>query len=413
MAEGEGIVRDQSHAASVAAPAIPAWLALLAICIAGFNMRPAISSLAPVLGLVRQSTGLSSAAAGVLTTLPVVCFGLFAPLAPLLGRRMAPERIIVAALSILGAGILARALFGIPGLFIGSVIAGASISVVMVLLPGIIKRDFARHASNMTGLYTMTLCVGAAVAAGATVPITQAAGGGWRVGLGFWLVPALLAAMCWVPLARGRAALGGSGPARAMGLRRSALAWQVTVYMGSQSALAYVVFGWLPTILIDRGMAPLQAGLVLSVSILLQAVTALAGPWLATRGRDQRPAILLMMFCTAAGLIGCLYAPLSQVWPWAVLLGLGQGGAFSVALMLLVLRAPTPQVAASLSGMAQGVGYTGAALGPLAVGLLHDWTHDWHAVAVFCMMVCVLAIAAGLLAGRDRLIRIDNPGVRS
>lgn len=379
-------------------------LAVLAILLAGINMRPAISSLAPVLGAVRHSTGMSSAAAGLLTTLPVLCFGLFAPLAPLLARRIAPERIIIIALLTLAAAILLRALFGMPGLFLGSLVAGACISVVMVLLPGIIKRDFSRQASQMTGLYTMSLCFGAALAAGATVPIQNLAGGDWRVGLAFWLAPALVAAMVWQPLARKRSQHAARAHYKVSGLRGSRLAWQVTIYMGSQSALAYCVFGWLPTILIDRGMAPLQAGLVLSASIMMQAITALGGPWLAMRGKDQSGAILLLMSCTLAGLLGCIYAPLDGIWPWAIVLGLGQGGSFSVALMLLVLRSSNSHVAASLSGMAQGVGYTVAAFGPLAVGLLHDVTHDWNAVAIFCGAVSLVAIAAGMLAGRNALV---------
>ncbi|MDB5823487.1 MAG: putative major facilitator superfamily transporter [Herminiimonas sp.] len=380
-------------------------LAVLAICLAGANMRPAISSLAPVLGAVRQSTGMSSTMAGLLTTLPVLCFGLFAPLAPLLARRISPEKIITITLGTLAAGILLRAFFGIPGLFVGSLVAGACISVVMVLLPGIVKRDFPAQASRMTGLYTMSLCMGAAVAAGATVPIQTLAAGDWRVGLGFWLLPAVVAALMWRPLARRYARHAARAHYKVSGLGRSALAWQVTIYMGAQSALAYCVFGWLPTILIDRGMAPLQAGLVLSASILMQAVTGLGGPWLAMRGKDQSGAILILMVCVLAGLLGCIFAPLGSVWPWAILLGLGQGGSFSVALMLLVLRSSDAHVAASLSGMAQGVGYTLAAFGPLAVGLLHDATHDWKAVAIFCCVVTVIATVAGMLAGRSALVK--------
>jgi CP family cyanate transporter-like MFS transporter len=405
LIDAEANDHDDSPAAEATAPndALTASrvLAVLAICLAGINMRPAISSLAPVLGAVRQSTGMSSTAAGLLTTLPVLCFGLFAPLAPLLARRISPERIIVVALVTLAVGILLRALLGIPGLFFGSLVAGACISVVMVLLPGILKRDFSSQASQMTGIYTMSLCFGAAIAAGATVPIQHLAGGDWRAGLAFWLVPALIAAMVWRPLARKHSRQGARAHYKVSGLRRSRLAWQVTIYMGTQSALAYCVFGWLPTILIDRGMAPLQAGLVLSASILMQAITALGGPWLATRGKDQRGAVLLLMGCTVAGLLGCIYAPLDGIWPWAMLLGLGQGGSFSVALMLLVLRSSNDHVAASLSGMAQGVGYTLAAFGPLAVGLLHDATHDWNAVAIFCSAVGMIAIVSGMLAGRN------------
>jgi CP family cyanate transporter-like MFS transporter len=188
------------------------------------------------------------------------------------------------------------------------------------------------------------------------------------------------------------------------GLWRKPLALQVMVYMGSQSSLSYCVFGWLPTILADRGMSALAAGFMMSLSVMMQLITALAGPWLATRGEDQRLAIVVMLAFTLAGLLGCVYAPVGHVWWWAVLLGLGQGGAFSIALTLIVLRADDAHVASELSGMAQGGGYTLAALGPLGVGLLHQWTGAWHAVAILFTALTALALAAGMGAGRNRHI---------
>jgi CP family cyanate transporter-like MFS transporter len=184
-------------------------------------------------------------------------------------------------------------------------------------------------------------------------------------------------------------------------LWRDPLAWQVTLYMGLQSSLAYIVFGWLPSILIDRGLSPVQAGLVLSGSVMAQLISALGAPWLATRGRDQRAAVLLVMGLTLAGLLGMLYAPLSGIWGWAVVLGLGQGGTFSIALALIVLRSRDAHVAANLSGMAQGVGYTLAAMGPLLVGVVHDLTHGWSAVGIIFVVISLAAIAFGLGAGRN------------
>jgi MFS transporter, CP family, cyanate transporter len=161
------------------------------------------------------------------------------------------------------------------------------------------------------------------------------------------------------------------------------------------------VFGWLPTILIDRGMTPLAAGGVLSLSIALQLITALGGPWIAGLARDQRMAIVAMMLLTLAGFAGCLYADIDAIWWWAIVLGLGQGGAFSIGLTLIVLRAPNATVAASLSGMVQGVGYLVAALGPLAFGLLRDLTHNWNAAAILFIAVALAALIAGLAAGRN------------
>lgn len=186
---------------------------------------------------------------------------------------------------------------------------------------------------------------------------------------------------------------------------RSPLAWAVTLYMGLQSSLAYIVFGWLPPILVDRGLTPLAAGGLMSLSVLVQLVTAFTGPMLATRlGRDQRPTLWLMLTLALIGLLGCLYAPLGSVWLWVILLGLGQGGQFSVAMLLIVLRSGDALTAARLSGMSQGVGYTLAALGPLAVGLLHDWSGTWHGVGALFALVTAAAAAAGSVAGQRRVI---------
>ncbi|OAI94339.1 CynX/NimT family MFS transporter [Pseudomonas putida] len=384
-----------------------AWLLLLGLVLVALNLRPALSSMAPVLGDVSGSLGLSGSQAGLLTTLPVLCLGLFAPLAPLLARRFGSERVILGVLLCLAGGIALRSNFGSFGIFAGSLIAGASIGVIGVLLPGIVKRDFPNHAGSLMGVYTMALCLGAALAAGATVPLGHHFGDDWRLGLGVWLVPALLAALIWLPQARqGHGAHHAAFQVR--GLWRDRLAWQVTLYMGLQSSLAYIVFGWLPSILIGRGLSPVEAGLVLSGSVIVQLLSALTAPMLATRGKDQRLAIVIVMLLTLVGLFGCLYAPLGGLWGWAVVLGIGQGGTFALALTLIVLRSRDAHVAAHLSSMAQGVGYTLASAGPFAVGLVHDLSGGWNALGWIFAVIGTGAIGFGLLAGRARYVRVSS-----
>lgn len=386
------------------------WLLLLGLVLVALNLRPALSSMAPLLGEVSRNLGLSAAQAGLLTTLPVLCLGLFAPLAPVLARRFGAERVVLGILLTLGGGIVLRSSFGEVGLFAGSILAGASIGVIGVLLPGIVKRDFAKHAGTMTGVYTMALCLGAAMAAGATVPLSQHFGQNWAMGLGFWVVPAVLAAMFWLPQV-GRRQGAHHAAYRVRGLLRDPLAWQVTLYMGLQSSLAYIVFGWLPSILIGRGLTPTQAGLVLSGSVIVQLASSLAAPWLATRGKDQRLAIVIVMLLALAGLFGCLYAPLDGLWGWAILLGLGQGGTFALALTLIVLRSRDAHVAANLSSMAQGFGYTLASMGPFAVGLVHDWTGGWTALGWIFGVIGLGAIIAGLGAGRALYVNVVSEKV--
>ncbi|MHC8405984.1 CynX/NimT family MFS transporter [Pseudomonas sp. TMB3-21] len=380
------------------------WLLLLGLILVALNLRPALSSMAPMLSEISRALGLSAAQAGLLTTLPVLCLGLFAPLAPILARRFGAERVVLGILLTLAAGIIVRSSFGQIGLFAGSVMAGASIGVIGVLLPGIVKRDFAKHAGTMTGVYTMALCLGAAMAAGATVPLSEHFDHSWAVGLGIWVIPAVVAAIFWLPQVGPKH--GAHQVAyRVRGLLRDRLAWQVTLYMGLQSSLAYIVFGWLPSILIGRGLTPTQAGLVLSGSVIVQLASSLAAPWLATRGKDQRLAIVVVMALVLGGLFGCLYAPIEGLWGWAIILGLGQGGAFSLALTLIVLRSRDSHVAANLSGMAQGFGYTLASMGPFAVGVVHDWTGGWSAVGWIFGVIGLGAIVAGLGAGRSLYVQ--------
>ncbi len=177
------------------------------------------------------------------------------------------------------------------------------------------------------------------------------------------------------------------------------------LFMGLQSALAYTVMGWLPPMLRDRGLSPVDAGLVLSISVLVQAITCLFAPALATRGKDQKLANVLSMALCVVGLMGCFFAPLGTIWIWAVALGMSQGALFAIAMTVIVLRSPDAQVAAHLSSMAQGGGYILASTGPLFAGLLREWTGGWSAVALFCLLLGGAGGIAGWLAGRALHVR--------
>jgi len=382
----------------------------VAIVYVAMNLRPALISVGPLADSLRDSLGLSAAWLGALITLPVLCFGAFAPFVPRMLRWRTAERLILMNLLLLIAGIALRGVLGVYGLFAGTLLVGMSISVVMVLLPIIIKRHFSNHAGLMMGLYSTALALGAGITAAVTVPLEHALGG-WRWALGFWIVPAVLAVLAWLPQAPAARPMAGARQAAAPRLRRNWLAWQVTLHMGAQGAIAYSIFGWLPLILIDRGLPPADAGFVLAALMAVQLSTSLAAPWIATRGRDQRPTILVLMLLVLAGFLLLVYGPLRWLFVWSTIFGLGFGGMFSVAMALLVLRSPNSQVAGALSGMAQGIGYTMAAAAPLVVGFLHDLTGGWDAVAVFMVLIILGTLWSGLLAGRARLIQVDKqPG---
>ncbi|MGF3021223.1 CynX/NimT family MFS transporter [Methylobacterium aquaticum] len=378
----------------------------LGLMLVAFNLRPALSSIGPLLPGIRAETGLSGALAGALVTLPVLCLGVFGRLAPAVVRRIGPDAGVLAALAVMALGLVLRGLGGLPLLFLGSVVAAAAIGIVGVILPGIVKRDFPDQAGLMTGLYTALLCLGAAAGAGFTVPARHALGLGWEGALMLWAAPALVGAACWLPFVRARP-LPDTSAARPSGrLWRDPLAWQVTAFMGLQSSLAYIVFGWLPAALVDRGFDLVAAGLVASVSALAQGVLALLVPTLAARRPDQRPWVVLVISLPLVGFTGLLVGPLALAWGFALLMGLGLGGCFGLALTLIVLRAGDPRAAAELSAMAQGVGYCGAALGPFLVGIAHDLSGGWGLPAALYAGLCLAAGSFGWLAARDRTVRI-------
>ena len=394
---------------SASAKGAVGWPAAVVIVLIALNLRPAFSTIAPVLPEIMADTGLSATGASVLTTAPVLCLGLFGPLAPWLAQRVGAERAMLLALSavLLGTGL--RGLASVPALLGGSLLAGAGIGVGNVLMPGLLKRDFPDRIPLMTGVYIMALSVGAAFASAVTQPLRGALGGWWAGALAVWTVPAavamLAAGVVWAGQL-GRRLEGAAAPAarRGPGLWRDPLAWQVTLFMGLQSTLAYVVFGWMAPMLRSRGDTAVTAGLVVSVSVVFQIIASLPAPILAARLRRQSGPAAATMLLAAVSFAALLTAPLAWQWVLAAVLGLAQGAAFSLAILLIMLRAGDSAAAARLSGMAQGVGYTMAAAGPLLVGVLHDRSGGWSGAGWLFAVVGVAAAVAGALAGRNRLV---------
>ncbi|WP_018898144.1 MFS transporter [Rhizobium sp. 2MFCol3.1] len=365
-----------------------------------FNLRPLFSSASTLLPEIRSELGLSALGTSLLTTLPVVCLGAFSPLAPKLAQRIGAERTLLGVLLLLALGTALRGLSSIPLLFIGSALSGACIAVGNVLLPGLVKRDFADRAALMTGFYTMALCAGAAGAAGFTLPLERAFGGSMAAALAIWALPALVVGLIWLPQVLSTKAQVKRSGFSVEGLWRDRLAWQVTLFMGLQSALAYCVFGWLVPILRERGMDGVTAGAIVSVSVMVQAASCLVAPQIAVRGKDQRVINAALCGIAVVALLGLLFAPLSTVWLWAVLQGIGQGGLIAAAMTTIVLRSRDPHVAAHLSGMAQCVGYLLAAIGPLVVGLIRGWTGSFAWCAVLFVALGAGAAINGWNAGR-------------
>ena len=372
----------------------------ISLVLIAFNLRPVFSSASALLPEIRTEFALSPLGASLLTTLPVVCLGAFSPFAPRLAQRFGAERTLLGVIFLLALGTALRGLSSIPTLFLGTTIAGACIAVGNVLLPGLVKRDFADRAALMTGAYTMALCAGAASAAGLTLPIEAAFGGSPQAALAAWALPAVIVGLIWLPQVLGRKNAGGKSTVRVEGLWRDRLAWNVTLFMGLQSALAYCVFGWLVPILRERGIDGVTAGGIVSLSVMVQAAACLVVPHIAVRGRDQKVINVTLIAFAVVALIGLLFAPLWSVWFWAVIQGIGQGGLIAVAMMAIVLRSRDSHVAAHLSGMAQCVGYLLAAIGPLVVGMIRSATGSFAWCAVLFVLLGAGAAYNGWKAGR-------------
>lgn len=408
LAEGER--EGTGQAASTRQP----WggMALLgaSVLLIALNLRPVFASLSVLLPEVLAATGMSPAAASGLTTLPVLCLGLFAFAAPGLARRFGLERMLLACLLLIGIGSLLRGVGSVAWLYVATALAGIGIALANVLMSGLVKRDFPRHTALMMGLYTMAVCAGAAIAAAATVPLERALGGGWQVGLALWALPAAVVSLMWWPQAWPRPVAEPASTGAARGVWRDPVAWAVTVFFGFQSSVAYIVMGWMAPMLRARGLEASVAGYVVSVSVLCQVLTCLVLPAIAVRLKHQSGLAMLLPATGVGCLIACLLWPLdgpfgmAGLWLWSVLLGFALGGLFALALTLIVLRSPDAQVASQLSGMVQGVGYLMAACGPLGVGLLRGADGGFEAVPWLLVAIGLGAVVTGASAGRRRLV---------
>jgi CP family cyanate transporter-like MFS transporter len=403
------------------------------IIILALNMRVAITSLPPLFPELHGALHLSAAGQSVLAAIPVLCFGLFSGLGAPLSRRFGEERVLGSALVLLAAGLLLRGAAPSVLLLPGTVVAGAAIALLNVLLPSLVKRRRPDRAGLLIGLYLMALSTGAIAGSLIAVPVYQAAGGSTaavRLTLGMWAVPALIAAAVWLPQLRyrtqpaviepGVAELGVAEPAasqpetapdqpeavrrqRSM-LARTPLAWQVTAFMGLQSLTYYATLSWFPTIFRDRGVSAVHAGTLLAVMNLGNAVTALLIPVLAHRRPDQRLLAVITMIVTAAGLAGAAFGPLGVSVPFVFLLGLGQGASLGLGIFYTMARAPDPVTAASLSAFAQSIGYLLATTGPLLLGFLHTATGGWNVPVWVLLGIVALQLVSGWLAGRPRTV---------
>ncbi|GIJ26604.1 MFS transporter [Micromonospora qiuiae] len=372
---------------------------LIGVVLLALNLRAAIAALSPLLPDVQADLGLSNVTAGLLTTLPVLCFGLFAPVATLLGRWIGGRPALLAAMVGIVLGSAVRTVPGMWWMLVGTVLIGIAITIGNVLVPAVVKQDFALRQGTVTALTTAALTGGAALAAGVAAPLAQTALG-WQ---GAQLMVgglAVVAAVVWAPQLRHRhttVAVPAGGPS----VLTSPVTWALATIMGTQSLVYYALLAWLPALLRDGGVSAADAGLALGLFNLLGIATAVATPVLAARLIDQRRLGVAVGAVWAAGLAGLLVAPAWYLL-WAAVTGLAQGAGIGLALALIVLRARNSQSARRLSGTVQFIGYLMGAAGPLLFGMLYDASAGWSVPLAALVLASVTMAAAGYRAGRDR-----------
>lgn len=378
-------------------------LLLAGVALAAANMRPAVTSLASILGEVRDSLGAGSTWASIVTSVPTLCFGVAGIGAPLLARRWGMNRVVGASLALLTAAMIARVLGGPWTLLAGTVLVCASIAMCNVLIPVVVKESFPGRVGLATGLYTTAMAAGGA-SGSALTPYLNSATGSWRLSLATWMVVALAALCLWVPGTRGHGSKAVAAPkGERRSLMRNPLAWLITFYFAMQSTVAYVVMGWLPEVFKGAGMDATSAGALLGVLLLIGVPINMVLPPLVTRTRGQSGWALLMGVLMFAGLLGLLVAPLAAPVLWAVLIGIGMS-AFPLALVMISLRTRNAADTGQLSAMAQSIGYLIAASGPFLFGMLHDVTAAWAVSLVALLIIVVVQTVVGMLAGRPRTI---------
>ncbi|WP_426227351.1 MFS transporter [Pseudarthrobacter sp. DSP2-3-2b1] len=380
--------------------------AFIGVLLIAVNLRVSFVSVGSVLSNISNDLELSNAAAGFLTGLPLIAFAVFSPVAPGFASRLGLDRALWMSLLILAVGIVLRSL-PLPGLiWAGTAIIGLAIAFLNVLVPSLLKRDFPARVSQVTGTYTATQAAFAAIGAAVVVPVAQTSPAGWRLALGIWVGFALIAMAVLLPWLRRHRS--GTDPASTPKLAyrspwTSVLGWQVTIFMGLQSIAFYVLMAWLPTIEQSRGVPPATAGIHLSAFLLISVFASLAAGRILHRGSDQR----LVSFASGALMtvtfLGLALAP-DLIVLWVLLGAVGCGSLIVIALSLFSFRTVNYPQAASLSGMAQSVGYGLAALGPVMFGGLRDVSGGWTLPLLAAAGIMAVLAVIGVLAGRDRVI---------
>ena len=381
---------------------------MVALALTGLSMRTAVTSVGAVLDDLQAGLHTSSGVAGVITTLPVICFALIGAAAPRLAHRFGAHQLLVGSLIAMTIGLLGRAAVGQVWAFILlSVLALSGGAVANVLLPTLVKRHFPDRIGRMTAVYTTALAVGTTAAAGLTVPFGSlgsgsGSGDGWRYGLGSWALFSTVAILPWLPTLRhDRPVAGAARGLAATRLLRSPTAWALTIFFAFQSFQAYIAFGWFAKFMDAHGVASGTAGAMVAVLSAMTIPVSMVVP--SVPAAKHRAVLVWLTVCYLIAYVGLAVAPVGGAWAWMVLTGIGSGQ-FPLALTMIGLRSREAETTAALSAFVQSIGYIVAGSGPLLFGVLNDVTGGWSLPLALLFIGLAIAVAAGFRAALPRFV---------
>lgn len=380
-------------------------LTIIGVIFLSANLRAAITSVGPVIKEISDYLGLSSIQAGLVTTIPLLSFGLLSGFVPGVSRKLGMEKVLFFSLVLLTVGLCVRISGSIYLLFAGAALVGAAITAGNVIMPAYIKKEFPGQVGLMTGIYSVAMNLTAALAAGFSITIGQYTGWGWKGSVGIWAILAFIAVLVWLPQALKKKQEDSIlTKVSNRSLFKSGLAWNITIFMGLQSLMFYSIVAWLPAVLLSWGMTKEDAGWTLSYVQMAQLPVTFIGSVVANKMKNQRLLVWITGIIMMIGILLLILFKTQFIILSVVLIGIGGGLAFSLAMMFFILRTKNAETAAGLSGMAQSFGYMLAATGPPIFGMLHDFTDDWTISFYFLLAGVVMLIFVGINASKNRII---------
>jgi len=405
--------------ATKANPTMTLAAGIACIVLVAIDLRPGIVSVGPLLGQIRDEFGISNAQASLLTAIPNILMGLLALPTPWLARRFGRDRVILAALAVLGISTLLRAFVQTtPQLLVTTAGVGAGIAVAGALISGFVKARFPRHVSLLMGLYAMSIGLGSTLAAAATASLS-ALGGGWRLGTGVWALPGLTAIAAWTVVSRSERTAEPAAAPETAGPRRhpagSASAWLVAAYFATNNFLFFGFLSWIAPIYRELGATPAHAGLLLAC-FTMAFMFSNPLPALLSKSEDRRWLIGLFASIALAGLFATALAPTLMPLVTIPIVACGIGASFSLGMTLPLDNASNHEEANAWTSFVLFIGYLLGALGPLALGLLRDRTGSFHAAlwALVATAALMVSLAPFLSPTRRRVgvLRIGEAGTR-